>query len=278
MNEWAEEKQYLYLSRLLRNEGRQSNVCSQCQTSHDTVWRCVDCVGAGELCRGCLKVSHARNPFHRVAKWNGHFFQPSWLWRVGVIVCLGHNGSLCPSYQSTYAEMQDRCIKSNGILNDDGFDPDDPTFGATPSDTQIGSGKVITFVHTNGFHHLPVYPCQCDQGPPLEEQLLEMELYPATSTDPSTVFTLSLLNHFHLMRVDSHLSTENYCRILQRQTNFVFPDKTPVRPSALILLLTSSHLFIPGSETRVGSSLATMEPSHQSQTIWIWLWKEPRTS
>lgn len=218
----------MYLSQLLRNEARTSTCCAHCQEESKTVWKCLDCVGVGELCRDCLRNSHSHNPFHRIAKWNGHFFQPSWLWRVGIIICLGHGGSICPSYGSTYMEMQERCVTFNGILDDDGFNPVDPSFGATPSVTQIGSGKVVTFAHTNSFHHLPVYPCTCPSAPALEEQFLAMDFYPASATDISTVFTLGLLRHFHLMRVDSHLSTDNYCRILQRLTNYVFPDKTPV--------------------------------------------------
>jgi hypothetical protein len=148
---------------------------------------------------------------------------------VGTIVCLGHGGAVCPAYQLKREQLEDRCLEFNELLKDDTDIPEDPTFGACPKSQHLGTGKVVTFVHTNGFHHLPVYPCLCDNAIPVDQQHLALGFYPASASDVSTVFTLSVLKHFHLLKVDAHQSTENYSSILQRQTNFIFPDKTPVR-------------------------------------------------
>jgi hypothetical protein len=163
-----------------------------------------------------------------VEKWNSVFFQPSWLWRVGVIICLGHSGGLCPAYEETREKLEGRCIEFNNLGDQDTEISNDPTFGASPSVKHLGSGKVVLVVHTNGFHNIPTFPCICEDAKPADLQYLEMDLYPASSEDVSTAFTLPVLKHFHLMKVDAHLSTENYASILQRLTNDLFPAETPV--------------------------------------------------
>ena len=54
----------------------------------------------------CLRKDHRRTPFHRVAHWNGMYWNDSWLRQAGVIVFLGHNGERCTKV--------DEWIKSNG--------------------------------------------------------------------------------------------------------------------------------------------------------------------
>ncbi|KAF8259615.1 hypothetical protein EI94DRAFT_1468206, partial [Lactarius quietus] len=59
-------------------------------------WRCSDCFPAPILCRECCRDSHQRLPFHRVQKWTGKYFMPSWLREIGVNLHLGHSGDVCP--------------------------------------------------------------------------------------------------------------------------------------------------------------------------------------
>ncbi|KAJ2923414.1 hypothetical protein H1R20_g13682, partial [Candolleomyces eurysporus] len=109
----------------------------------------------------------------------------------------------------------------------------DPSYGAKPSQQALGNGKVMTIVHTNGVHHLPVYPCMCEKKIDIDIQLLHSRLYPASSKDPSTAFTFEALKFFHLIKVQTHLSTENYSTLLRRLTNFISPDETPDRQREL---------------------------------------------
>ncbi len=60
-------------------------------------WRCSDCFPAPVLCKDCCRESHRQLPFHRVQKWTGTHFIPSWLREVGVSLYLGHSGDLCPN-------------------------------------------------------------------------------------------------------------------------------------------------------------------------------------
>lgn len=107
----------------------------------------------------------------------------------------------------------------------------DPTFGAVPKTGQLGGGLMLTVVHTNGFHHLPVFSCFCNRDEDVDVQLLKAGLYPATSADTKTAFTLELLKHFHLSVVDSHLSIERYCALLRRLSNHIFPSQSAVSSS-----------------------------------------------
>ncbi|KAF8257004.1 hypothetical protein EI94DRAFT_1635239 [Lactarius quietus] len=59
-------------------------------------WRCTDCFPALVLCKDCCRSSHQWLPFHRVQKWTGKYFIPSWLWEVGISLRLGHSEGLCP--------------------------------------------------------------------------------------------------------------------------------------------------------------------------------------
>ncbi|KAF8261279.1 hypothetical protein EI94DRAFT_1607555 [Lactarius quietus] len=59
-------------------------------------WRCTNCFPALVLFKECCRSFHQRLPFHRVQKWTGKYFIPSWLWEVGISLCLGHSGGLFP--------------------------------------------------------------------------------------------------------------------------------------------------------------------------------------
>ncbi|KAF8264123.1 hypothetical protein EI94DRAFT_1594427, partial [Lactarius quietus] len=59
-------------------------------------WMCTNCFPALVICKECCQSSHQWLPFHRVQKWTGKYFIPSWLWEVRISLHLGHSGGLCP--------------------------------------------------------------------------------------------------------------------------------------------------------------------------------------
>lgn len=272
MDEWLKKKSRPWLDIMVDREALNVRVCADCGV-RDATWRCLDCVCAPDLCRLCCKASHRRNPLHRVEWWNGKSFQPAWLWQVGTIICLGHRGELCPQYHRPLSDIEDRALIHNNCLDKAPSDKGDHTYGAAPGITVFGSGRTVTFVHVNGFHHLPVYPCLCHRGslpteagsdkPQPDEddfgpgsvdvQFLQQGFFPASWKKISTVFTFELLKDFHLTKVEAKMSTENYCDILRRKTNFAFPDSAPVSDSptsmtglpllSLRIATTSSDVF-----------------------------------
>jgi|ERR1700744_392543 hypothetical protein len=85
-----------YLSCLLDSEGvPATTMCRSCKST-PFEWKCADCFPALLLCNECCRNLHQRLPFHRVQKWTGKFFIPSWLREVGISLHLGHSGDSCP--------------------------------------------------------------------------------------------------------------------------------------------------------------------------------------
>jgi hypothetical protein len=85
-----------YLHCLRNYEGVPATTMCQSCTSAPFEWRCSDCFPVLVLCKECCRKSHWQLPFHRVQKWTGTYFIQSWLREVGVSLCLGHSGDLCP--------------------------------------------------------------------------------------------------------------------------------------------------------------------------------------
>lgn len=255
MDEWSRTKLDPYLARLINGEARGPETCELCH-SNVAEWRCLGCVGSPRLCATCCRVAHRANPFHRVERWSGTHWNPAWLWHVGTIVCLGHGLSPCPIYQATLEKLEMRAIALNEV---DNF-ADDPTYGAAPKDSFVGSGSVVLFVHSNGFHHLPVFPCGCSHALDDDLQFLDKGLYPTTWRNVSTVFTLDSLKHAHLMKVQEHMSTDNYCEVLRRLTNPAFPMLCPVSRSDLPKFTITNGAS--GSHEGDGSRVAAVEPPH----------------
>ncbi|KAF5342232.1 hypothetical protein D9611_002090 [Ephemerocybe angulata] len=221
MKLWKESKVGLYLAEIIEAEALRSSDCERCLKGA-TVWRCLTCVGTPRLCRECCLVGHRDNPLHRVERWTAGHWVPAWLWHVGTIICLGHGSQPCPRYQATREDLEARCTNINEV---DDFS-DDPSYGAIPKNKIIGSGDVVAFVHTNGYHHLPVFSCFCPNAPADEVQCLRHSFYPTTSKSVKTVFTFEVLKHVHLLKVQTHMATDSYSDILRRLTNYSFPAET----------------------------------------------------
>src|SRR5258705_1038261 len=72
------------------------DTCAECADPAG-YWRCKDCFGGRRLCRGCIRLSHFVNPFHRIEHWTGTYFRKAALWEVGVYLLLRHHNapSIC---------------------------------------------------------------------------------------------------------------------------------------------------------------------------------------
>jgi hypothetical protein len=70
--------------------------CQQCDQGNWAVWRCCDCAIEIPMCRGCIRLRHNENPFHRIEHWNGNFFRPAELWEVGAYLTVRHRNRMLP--------------------------------------------------------------------------------------------------------------------------------------------------------------------------------------
>ncbi|KAF8220418.1 hypothetical protein L208DRAFT_1116435, partial [Tricholoma matsutake] len=57
---------------------------------------CRDCLFNPMFCTDCCRDNHASNPFHCIDHWTGSYFEPAWLFQVGLVLHLGPNGASCP--------------------------------------------------------------------------------------------------------------------------------------------------------------------------------------
>ena len=79
-------------------------------------------------------------------------------------------------------------------------------------------------IHTNGIHNVAVDFCECDRyqsGASSEwrNQLLRMVWYPATHTEPQTVCSFRVLEHFHTMTLQGKVTAYDYYSGLEKLTD-----------------------------------------------------------
>lgn len=77
-------------------------------------------------------------------------------------------------------------------------------------------------LHTNGFHHLSVDFCNCDNiqsAGTFRQQLLHQEWFPATPTEPQTCCTFRLLEFFHLQTLQGKVTMYDFYMALKRLTD-----------------------------------------------------------
>ena len=202
--------------------------CIYCRKK-PSVYRCVDCNGRPTSCQECCLETHSRNPLHRVEEWTGHYFTPSWLWRIGLSINLGHRGLSCPWYhQNPDAETITIDKVDSDLIDEE--DPEDYDWvdPGKPKSTSIPGSRVMVIIHTNGIHYLPVRICRCPNAPSEDIQMMEMSFYPSTYKNIRTMFTFQLLDDYLLDNLECQTSSHHYFQKLRRMTNPALPQSVPV--------------------------------------------------
>jgi hypothetical protein len=209
---WTEDRD-LFLQELLRHEGRgdymHDTVCKSCHSGAPQ-FRCRDCFGTELCCHSCIVASHANNPAHRIQvrvpyssyfrfnvslqEWTGIYFVPVSLKKLGLRVQLGHPAG-------------EYCLLPQKAFNDD-----------------------FTLIHTNGIHEIGLDYCGCETAERHVKQLLRTAWFPATSTDPRTAATFTILEQYHLLSFESKASGYEFYHSLARLT-----DNTGLRPRKVCL-------------------------------------------
>ncbi|KAI0277315.1 hypothetical protein BC826DRAFT_976643, partial [Russula brevipes] len=91
--------------------------------------------------------------------------------------------------------------------------------------------RILTFVHSNGIHGLGVRFCQCPEinSDDRHLHLLNAGFYPATQTNPSTVFTLSGLDYALIDNLECKTVPHAYSKKLRRLSDENDPGTVPNR-------------------------------------------------
>ncbi|KAF5325617.1 hypothetical protein D9611_000333 [Ephemerocybe angulata] len=217
-----------YLAIMLEGEAIPNKLkCLLCGKRPIT-FRCLECIGPSYLCTACCESAHHSHPFHRIERWRGSSFEPSWLWSTGVVIHLGHNGAACPSQSPTDH-------RGNAVPLPYTPPDEDVTYGASPPGSRTLNGNpIIIIVHINGIHHLPISECKCVGADPFAFQLLRAGLYPSTEERPRSVFTFQLLDYYLTEILESRTPTHSFYAKLRRLTNEPFPGSVPDRYRELL--------------------------------------------
>lgn len=146
-------------------------------------------------CESCFVDQHRCNPFHWALVWckeKGFWEKQDYSKLLEDTVCiqLGHEGS-------------HRCT------------------GSTPLKFKI--------THTNGVHVTRVNFCGCPNVKEGKlEQLISSDLFPATTKDPQSAFTISLLKQFRMHNLQSKCGAFDYITAIRRLTNNTSTNTVPV--------------------------------------------------
>lgn len=122
---------------------------------------------------------------------------------------------------------------NDDLEQEDTSNPDisrrDFTYNSKPPGSTLNGHKVVTIVHTNGVHHLPIVRCGCPgrEGAVVED-LLRLKLCPTSFSAIRTVFTTDVLEDNRLCNLECHTTSLQYYQKLRRLTNPAFPDSVLV--------------------------------------------------
>ncbi|KAJ3841846.1 hypothetical protein F5878DRAFT_702525 [Lentinula raphanica] len=145
----------------------------------------------GSVCV-CNQAAHVHQPLHWAHVWSeahGYFTRQdiSTVLLEGYSIPLGHDGSPCP---------------------------------------KASEPLLMTIVAVNGIHATQVSFCQCANNSRWR-QLFDIDLFPATITQPQTAFTFELLRHWTVLNLQSKVTAHHYVAALRRQTDNVFTGNVP---------------------------------------------------
>ncbi|KAJ7067568.1 hypothetical protein C8F01DRAFT_1342702 [Mycena amicta] len=168
---------------------------------------CRDCIGYKIACDECFIEAHWYNPFHWAEVWDVSrgFFVRNDVSKLGFVFQLAHNGGVCPS---------------------------------------PAAGRLFTVVDANGVHSTRLAFCGCREQPPNKvRQLLRSGLFPASTREPLTAFTLNVLKHFQLHNFGSKKAAYDYVKALRRLSDNSFTADVP-NPYAAFLRVVRIYNFL----------------------------------
>ncbi|KAJ6510913.1 hypothetical protein C8R45DRAFT_965557 [Mycena sanguinolenta] len=191
LKQWTDDHRDTYLVELLRSEGRGDHAeaaCGRCATRAPVLanHRCVSCLSGGELlCASCIVTAHRYLPFHRIQRWDGAKFQKITLKALGLRIQLGH-----------WSGTDRVCPLPLTAPNDD-----------------------FVIVDNSGIHPVHLDYCNCGLGGHPTVQLLRARLWPATTTNPRSAATFSVLRRYHLLSFEAKCAALEFYQSLARETD-----------------------------------------------------------
>ncbi|KAG8717463.1 hypothetical protein FRC08_007395 [Ceratobasidium sp. 394] len=197
LKNWKDNLAHSYIHALYTRDAspHTANRCSRCTTTSPTLFRCRSCIGAFPVCQSCILEVHRHFPLHSVLAWTGSCWEDASLADLGLVCCLGHEGSPCDLTRNV---------------------------------------STILVGHVLGFLSVKIRYCTHPGAPSKAVQLLQIGIFPCSDIDPQSAFTVDLLEHFTIFSTLGKTSGFRYYSVLQRLTNTGFPSKTSDRYRELL--------------------------------------------
>ncbi|KAG1796861.1 hypothetical protein EV424DRAFT_1475159 [Suillus variegatus] len=164
-------------------EGRVSmQLCLECDGPNPE-YKCQDCFGSELHCSTCILSVHVHHPLHRLQKWNGQYFERISLKALDLHIQLGHITG-------------QQCVNPCHAFNDD-----------------------FVIINIFGIHKVSLDFCGCAIAESHMQQLLQMSLFPSTTSDPKTAVTFHILEQYHLLSFESKISAYEFYHGLRRMSD-----------------------------------------------------------
>ncbi|KAG2047663.1 hypothetical protein BDR06DRAFT_1029543 [Suillus hirtellus] len=147
------------------------------------IYRCQDCHSSKMFCHLCMVCVHARQPFHKMERWDGISFDNITSKSMGICLQLGHTSGIC-------------CDNPLPAFNNN-----------------------FVIIHYNGIYEVGLDFCRCASAQPHIIQLLCVRLFPATTVDPKTATTFRALEYFQMLSFKSKVSMFEFYKTAARLTD-----------------------------------------------------------
>lgn len=183
----------------------------QCNCGSDLkrLVHCRDCFQYPTACARCFVARHRHTPFHWAQVWDTstRIYTKTDYTAVlpeseGISIQLGHPGDSLSC-----------------------------TFNSQP--------LLFTVVDTNGMHNTRIRFCHCTEPYDRATQLLDAELFPASTDQPETAFTFAHLERFQMHNLQTKVNAFDWNLSLRRLTNDVSTHKVSVR-----FLILNAFIFL----------------------------------
>ncbi|KAJ7079804.1 hypothetical protein B0H15DRAFT_953890 [Mycena belliarum] len=194
LKRWKGQYRWQWLNELVRGEGRGDHtghplcVCEHPSCRRDIAeLRCKDCHGCEGFATECMVREHARNPLHRIERWN---------WDEGCFDAIS--------------------LKELGLRFELGRE--NHPHRACPHPKQA-PGRKFVVIDGLGIHEVDLWYCFCGRGQSFPVQLLRMKWLPSTGKRPRTAATFNVMRQYHLLSLESKCSISEFYNSLARLTN-----------------------------------------------------------
>jgi CxC2 like cysteine cluster associated with KDZ transposases len=204
LREWKLHRDNYLLELLSLEAGPDNNSCPSCLQDQAS-FRCYDCISSAAICQGCCLKIHCAQPFHRIEKWTGLFWQASDLDTIGIVLHFGHHGLPCPSPPGAGVPFptEDSDEEEN--------EPEQLLGTRKRTDVNvIGNKSRMVFVSSTGVHVRTASWCCCSEAATRDLQLFRMSFFPSSYLKPGTAFTFEVLDHFYMDAMECKTSASSF--------------------------------------------------------------------